>query len=312
MLAGAGSTAFALSEVRGREKPLPFPENQHSLETLTRSVRAVNQFKGRVITMPSKAAFAMVGSFHPEGTTREQVFGKISTLDRREVFKGDSVYHWTGIDVLETRVLLFEGESLTMVEADPETLKEVTRRSVLWDRIAPPRDRGGEATAPETAALRVMFKQRFSATSGVKVAGIAPLPDTWRASPLRQYVVATRIRGFPLLIMECDKSDLSVCRITRQCHLEGSGDLKPEAITGIAVSSKRRLILIGDADGHRLVGFKFHSCYHITRRDTYPLPVRLKELTNVAVDADDRLWVTTDAADDYHNASLFYWEGAGW
>ena len=38
--------------------------------------------------------------------------------------------------------------TLTVHEGDPKTLKSIMRRTVPWDLIVPPRDRGGEATGP--------------------------------------------------------------------------------------------------------------------------------------------------------------------
>lgn len=296
----------------GAPKLLPFPETVQALETLSRGVTAVAVESGRLIIMPREGGYAITTPFHPDGKTREDVFGKLTDSQRLEVAKDAGPFNWTGIVAGTDRVLLLDGESLALFETDPKNLKEIVRRTLPWDMIAPPADRGGEPTKLETASFRTRFKHAFQATNGVKLSGIAPLPDGWRTSKKRQYLAISRIKGFPLLLLECDKAEASSCVVARQCYLEGASDLLADSLTGIAVSEARRLVYIGDRKNMRVAAFKFHSCIHVTRRSDIALPARLKTLTNLAIDADDRLFVTTEIPDDYHNASLFFWPKAAW
>jgi hypothetical protein len=72
------------------------------------------------------------------------------------------------------------------------------------------------------------------------------------------------------------------------------------------------LIVLADGEHQRLFGFKFDSCYNVPKQAEWQLPIKLKPLTNLYIDAADRLWVTTVTRDDYRNASVFYWPTAAW
>jgi hypothetical protein len=302
----------ALGKGVGPARVLPFPEPTQALETLQRAVTAVGVDGDRLIIMPREGAFAIVTPFRPGATTREGVFGKITDSTRQEIAKDEGPFAWTGVILRPNRVMFLDGANLALIESDPKSFKEIVRRSIPWDTLVPPRDRGGEATRPETAALRAAFKRAFVATPGLKLAGMAPLPDAWKTGKKKHYLAATRIKGYPLLMIECDPEDSSSCVVSRQCYLEGATDLLPEAVAGIAIDEKKRLVWIGDRKRMKLAGFMFHSCYHVTRRGDVTLPDRLKTLTNIAIDAERRLFLTTEIPDDYHNSSLFYWPSSQW
>lgn len=303
-----------------QELPLPPPER--SLETVSRGLAAAAVKGGRFVALGDggqAARVAIDGKFDPSGKTREQIFGKLTDQVRREIF-GDKdangsappSFAWRAVDLESVRPLYLDGESLTIHEADPKTLASVMRRSIPWDLAKPPRDRGGEPTTPETNELRDKFKRAFRSTLGLKAAGMAPIPEAWGTSGKRQYLVALRVKGFPLALMECDKEEASSCMLTRHCRVEGAKELAPASISGIAVRPSDRLVLIGDAARHRLVAFKFHSCFSVTRTRELLLPGKLKDLSNVSIDQEGRLWMTTRRPDDYQNASLFYWPAGSW
>lgn len=296
----------------GPARNLPFPEPAQALETLSRTVTAVGIDAGRLIVMPREGSFAIVTPFNPEAKTREQVFGKITDSTRQEIGKDDGPFAWAGVYFPPGRVMVLDGGSLALVEADAKTFKEVVRRSIPWDTIVPPRDRGGEATGPETTALRASFKRAFLGTAGQKLTGMVALPDSWRTGKKKQYLAATRIKGFPLVMIECDPDESSSCVVARQCYLEGATDLSSDMVTGIAIYEKKRQVWIGNRKAMKLHGFMYHSCYHVTRRADLQLPERLKTMTNIAIDGDGRLFLTTEIPDDYYNASLFFWPRAAW
>ncbi len=296
----------------GPARHLPFPEPAQALETLARAVTAVGAEPGRLIVMPREGSFAMVTPFNPDAKTREQAFGKITDSVRQEIGKDDGPFAWAGVFFLPGRVMFLDGSSLALIEADAKTFKEIVRRSMPWDTISPPRDRGGEATGPEVTALRAAFKRAFVATAGQKITGMAALPDAWKTGKKKQYLAATRIKGYPLLLVECDPEEASSCVVARECYLEGASDIAPDSITGIAINEKKRQVWLGDRKAMKLAGFMYHSCHHVTRRGDLQLPDRLKTMTNITLDAEGRLFLTTEIPDDYYNASLFYWPRSAW
>lgn len=313
---GFGLTCAGGALAKGDEpaRMLPFPDEAHSAELLSRSIMALYQGAGKLLAMPEGKGFAVVTSFDPGGTTTEKVFGSLTGMQRLTVVKEDLPSpNWRGIDLLPDRALFFDGAALAWTESDPKSLTEILRRSVPWDTIRPPRDPRGEPTAPETKALQATFKRAWTQALDLKASGIARLPPSWvKAGTKRVYAVALRLKGFPLALMECNEAEPSLCQLTRQCYVEGASDLTPGAVTGVAVSHKRKLILIGDQKNHMIHVLRFDSCYHLPRVKRMALPDRLKALNNLFVDEDDRLWVSTAAPDDYNNASAYYWSSAMW
>lgn len=310
----AGSASAGTGSVKNLEMPPP----ERSLETVHRTVTAVgtSELKDgvqRVVVMPDKQNFLIETSYKPKGTTRAESFGTLLDSRRQSVPAGNLPPDWRAVVFAGARIHLFDGAWLTFVEVDGASFKELTRRTLAWDLIRPPRDRGGEATPGETGELRASFKRRYLSTLGLKITGLARIPAAWEGGKGVRYLAATRIKGFPLLLLECQADELAQCMVARQCYLEGAKDLEPGAVSGIAVSAERKLVLIGDAKQRRLVAFRYQSCYHVPATGAvWELPAKLKGLTNLHVDAQDGLWVTTDGPDDYTAASLYNWPAAAW
>jgi hypothetical protein len=317
--------AKVMAPVPARELPMP-PEHR-TLLTLAPDVGVAARDGARLIVLPRRELWGSTAAFDPTGATREAVFGKVSAMSRQKIYEAETSDHvWVGVDAGANggkSLLLLDGNNFILFQSDPANWKEVLRRTVAWDRALPPRDRGGEATTPETAEMRALLLKQWKGTAGQKIAGMAVLPASWDAGSAksRVYAVATRVAGFPLLLMECDLEDPSSCKVTRACPLgqgeagSAGGAPLPGSVAGVAVdtaSPKERRLLVGDKDAHRIVAYHFASCLGSRRVATYALPPKLKELTNVTTDADGGLWVTTRAADDYLNASVYWWPKGEW
>jgi hypothetical protein len=313
VVAGSGALAAPAAKQGGGVRRLSPPVEQRSLETLEPAPAALHVGPDRVVMVPAGKGIGVVAPFHGAGATREAVFGKLTDGQRLPVAPDAPGRPWRGLDEVGNKILLLDGEDLTMLEADAKTLKEVTRRTIPRDLLRPARDPRGEPTGPVTAALRQKFKAAFLATPPPRITGMARLPEGWAGdAKKRRYALATRVPGFPLLTMACDLEEPSSCSIERQCHLEGAADLAPQHVTGVAVSAADKTILIGDDGRQRVVGFTFHSCYDVARRQEWALPEKLKTLSSLAVDGAGRLWIGTAQADDYLNASLFFWAPDDW
>lgn len=302
----------------GGVKDLAFPADACALETLTHGIVAVGRFDDRVVLLPRGRVFAVTAPFRRDAKTKAEMFGKITEQSKQEIAKAMRVppdVEWRAVDRVLGKGLLLDGSGFYFLETDPATWAEVSRRGVPWDTLKPPRDRGGEGTAGEIARFRAAFASAYQKTMGVKIAGLAPVPTSWRAkgAPGRAYFAATRIAGHPLLELECPSEEPSSCVVSRSCNVEKVGDLRPTDVTGIAVRAAERLILIGDASRKHAVGFKYESCHHVVRtKQEWVFPARLKELTNLSVDADGWLWASSAVPDDYHNASVYCWRPEEW
>lgn len=328
------------------EGELPFPPEAHSLETLERSVTAVYAGADRLLVLPFRKNFGLFVPFraaelhaksasasaHAKGQvsspiTRASVFGQLTDGQRLPILADqDLAPDWRGVDEIlpeatdahlhpAAKLLLVGGEDFMLVEADASTLKEITRRVVPRDLIKPARDPRGEPTAPVIASLRRSFSKAWGATPGIRVAGLARIPISWKLGhDKRRYLAALRVPKYPLVMVECDLVEPSSCLIARHCNLEGAADLEPISISGIGLSQQdgKRLAVIGDARQHRLHIFNFQSCYHVPRIATLKLPARLRPPTNIHVDQSNGLWITTRRPDDYLNASLYFWPRDAW
>lgn len=298
---------------------LPAPVAMQSLETLERKVVAIGEGASGLIIAPEREHFVITTAFSPGGSTRESVFGKL-VENKRVVVDKTERFDWRGFFPLAAgnekgegrRVLAFEGTRLVFFELDAGSLTEIVRRAVPWDHIKPPRDRGGEPTSGETAGFRAAFKKAMRAVKGTKVTGIAQVPEAWIKNNKTNYLLLSRLQKFPLLLAECSKETPSQCMVTRGCSLEGFKGSAIESLAGIGVRSDRREIVLGDPPARRLHILKFDSCYHVAYKESIALPEKIKTLTNISIDRENRLFVTTETPDDYLNASLYFWNKDQW
>ena len=300
-----------------RTQVLPAPTDASSLETLSRGARGFLIEREKVLVLPQNHTAATLAPFDPKGSSREKVFGLFESLQKPVIMVDRDKNQWVHMSRHESgKFMAFDGVQLAWIEMDPG-FKETLRRSVPWDLIRPPRDRGGEPTRSETAEMRQLFFRRFQSTLGLKVSGVVRQPSIKRglskpkANLPTTYLVALRIPQFPLAQMDCDPEEPSLCQLTRSCFVEGGG-IEPSSVTGVAFSSRRDLVLVGDATRRRILGFRFHSCFHVSFETSWSLPPTLKSLSNIHVDEDDRLWISTSEPDDYLNASVFYWNRDLW
>ena len=314
------AAAFGLSTVQAAEPQkksgatgaLSEPILPQSLETIERQVYAVGRTASGLMIAPDRENFVITTPFTASGTSRELTFGKI--LDSKRVPIGDKseLYEWRSFFALENRVLAFEGRLLLLVELDGTTLAEIIRRPIQWDTVRPPRDRGGEATTLETSQFRAAFKKAMNSMKGLKSSGIAPIPKSWINNGKNNYLMLSRLERFPLLLLECDEQTPSSCVVTRGCNVEKKFKTKVDDLRGIGISAERKEIVVGDPIAKQIHAFIFNSCYSIQHTASRALPKKIKTLSSLMVDSEERLFITTDTPDDYLNASLYFWNNAEW
>jgi hypothetical protein len=204
--------------------------------------------------------------------------------------------------------MLLDGVTLEVIGYSLKNQAFMSRHSIVWDSVRPPRDRGGEAGAPETRQFRRKFYDAMSKADESKFVGIAAVPDKWRESADYEYFVATRVRDFPLLILRCTKDDPSRCRVHRSCFVSGLKVTSPGDVAGVGVVESKRVVLIGDRKLHGAHVLRYDSCLSVRKQGEVHFPKRVFEISNIHVDAADRLWATSIRPDDYFNATGFYWD----
>lgn len=297
---------------------LAWPSEKQSLETIETYLSAVWSDGTRIVGVAGGRNTVLDFAFKPDAATRDLVFGKMTDQVRKPLFDKGQVVDWRGIiddASTGTAKLLLLGGDFSIGEVDPVGLREIQRRSVPWDLVKPAADSRGEPTAPETAAMRALIKKRWLVTEEPRVVGITPVPAAWQGKKkdARRFFVATRVRDFPLLELSCRTDEASACVVDRACNLEGAVGLAPESIRGVATSAGSRTLVLGDAVGHRLLFFRYDSCFHVQRtKGEVPLPRKMRRLVNFFVDRDERLYLLADGKDDYLNASLYFWSKNAW
>lgn len=305
------SSAIGLLAQTAQGRILTLPDEASSIESAEADVRSVSFIDQQVFVFLKNPKKILRVSFLPEGNSRESRFGKIVDQERLYL-SGDDTSMWRAVDKVDGRYLMFDGAQLAVSELDPKSHKIVGSRAIPWDLLRPPADRGGEATRSETDETRGRFSKAMLAAPPLKFVGFARVPEAWKlklANGMGQaYLIASRISGFPLLLMECRKDEPSQCLISRYCRLTAPLNIPPEAVSGIGIVPSSKSLIIGDASQHNLVSYKWRSCYAIDRQsESWQLPPQIKNLRGFSIDNDGRLWVASDRQDDYLNASIYFW-----
>jgi hypothetical protein len=285
---------------------LPFPAEIQSIETASRSVSGVTLAGDQLIILTSTKDFLIRLPFTKEN--RNSAWGSLENQMRIKPHK--EIVDFRGAHNLETKLLLLDGTKFELHLVDVKRKQHIMSASPSWDLIRPARDSRGEATAPEVSELRRRFATNFPKANSPRFTGLAALPNGWHKTRQgkTQYLLISRIKDFPLTILECDEEEPASCMLTRNCYLEGAAGLKVDARFGIGISVKRRLVVLGDAEANKLWVFKFSSCFHIPKTKTITIPEKIFTMTNLHIDSEDRLWLTTDKPDNYNNSSLYYWD----
>ncbi len=302
-LASAQTTAAGKKTSKGE---LLFPIEARSFETPDIAISGITSDSSQLFFVVSDRAHVIVTPFHGLKATREESFGAIIASNRHNLVNQPPLTMWQGIAHHAGRIMLLDGRGLRLMNLNTKDFGLVARRSIAWDLIKPPADVKGEPTRVETEQLRGRFRRAYQKAGDIKLSGLT-LFDAKNKNAVK-YLVATKIAGFPVTMMHCGGDDGSLCYLERACNVLSVHDLSPTAVSGVAYSKKRNLLLIGDKARQRILLFKFKSCFDVTRAETLTIPAKIKSLSNLYVDDNDRLWVVASAADDYLNASAYVWE----
>ncbi len=225
---------------------------------------------------------------------------------------GDGV--WTAGVLEGPRTIWLDGKRMRAIVFDPKAGPSAFVQTMVIDKIRPFPDPRGEPTRHEVAITRDKFIKGFRLRIDREIvgAGMVRVPDQWASARVHPFLMATRIPGYPLVTVRCPKEHPGYCEVDRQCFLAGGPDLDKIELAGLGLSQKSRRIVLGDAKGHRILIYRFQSCYHVPFEREITLPKEVKEIRNVMIDPDDRLWLSTRFSDDFHNASVFVWEASAW
>jgi hypothetical protein len=338
------------AEAAGKVRELALPSLKHAQPYIVEDIGALYRNEKELLIFPAKAGNFLTVPYDESATGVTQAFeapAEQLSWDKTRILLPQTVNegHFKGAVSFGNRHLfLLDGIGTRIIVLDKEKKSFLFERSIIMDRVLPPRDSRGEPTAKESAAYRKRFigefraledynKDRYSskqsdidrlketrATTMLTlkalpryfISGIAPLAPGWQKKSGANYLISSQIKGFELMELRCHKEQPGLCETVRGCFLENRGELTAQGIMGIAVSEQRNLLLIGDKVHHEIAVFRYHSCFHVERIGTILLPYYLYELSNIFIDGKDNLWIATRFPDSYHNASLYVWDKKDW
>lgn len=239
-----------------------------------------------------------------------KIFGGYLDSKRIIIPKALGKLRWHSSFIIENKIGFMDGINLQVYYFGVKDNQFIVKKELIWDMIKPPKDRIGEPTQIEINKHRSNFKKHFIKTVGVKIVGISHLEwlDTTNTN---YFIFVSSISGYPFLLGYCDKMSLS-CVIDRFCYVNKFIFKKDGRYRGVGIDTKNQTLIIGDFKDHKLHKFKFNSCLNISYVDSISLPSKIKEISSVYVDQDDNLWVSSIAADNYTNSSVFCWESSKW
>jgi hypothetical protein len=288
---------------------LPAPTENQAVVSVERSQAAILLNGEAIYQTPDRVSYFVQTPFRAEATTRAEIYGDMLDSKRIEVgAEGEKLRPWRGMGTYQNVLLLLDGFALEMIAYSFKSNAFLSRHSIMWDQLKPPRDRGGEAGNPEIQLFRSKFVSAMSKSDEIKFVGMSAVPQKWKETDAAEFFVASRLKDFAVLTMACTDDDPARCRIRRGCMLEGASSLVAEDIAGIGVSEARKLVMIGDRKKHLLHVFRYESCLHMPKIGEIALPKEVFQMSNLHIDAADRLWVTTIRPDNYHNATAFWWQ----
>jgi hypothetical protein len=291
LLQGFGILVWMVSPSFARD--LAFPDERHSLETLESHIRVVYPHKEEALYSISWDGRRLFKTPIEKGQPLRNLL-----KHQRIYFPKDRSLH--GLYPLPDRLwFAWNGAELGISIFNPDFSEEISYRTIIWDRIAPADDPRGVATSIETQIFRKKIKEEFSLTNQM-ILGLAPLsPET--------YILGSSLPSAPVMIMKCDPKELNLCEITRGCSLQSPGfDFSKNS----SMTYDKETQTIYFLQGHEIYSFFFQSCYHVPQNDeVIKLDPKIKKPSGIFWDSqDNRLWVSSEIKDDYHNGSVFYFD----
>ena len=247
-----------------------------------------------------------------EGKTREEKFGLLTDQKRIPLLDAKYPGTWRGAFMIGDRMVAWDASMLQILVMNEKNYKTILSATVPTDLIRPAADRGGEPTTLEIKIERGKFRSISRKIFGMKYTGIAAVPPSWEKGSGANYVVTSKVPGYPLLVMNCRTEDPGSCMMTRHCFMESGPKISPEAVVGVAVMAESKEILIGNSNLNEIDVYKFNSCFDVVWQRKIKLPARLPKISNLTIDAEQRLWVVTPIPDSFTDSNIFYWEKDTW
>ena len=253
---------------------LEFKKITHSQISLTKEISSVFRIENKLYQTSHFNNFVMKVLYNPKPGPNELPFGSLrndtDNMERIVLPKRIGSGYWRGIVPFKNNLMLLEGrKKKVLVYYGKDNFSIFS--DIIIDRFIPAEDSRGKPTQWEIRDSRARFMKSLQKVDGgeVALAGIAPLPKAWGGKEM-DYLVLTRIPSYPLFLMRCNDKDGIVCRFRQSCFVDGLKS--PKTLTGIALSTKRRQLLISYGQEKRIDVFRFNSCFRSRFKKSISLP----------------------------------------
>lgn len=311
--------AFALS--KKSENELTISKIKHFQIAIENGLYSIYRNKDQVATSARIGNFYILSSYDESAKEEDLGFGSLHVptdkSERKSLADGEKERRIRGIVPLDKTWFFLDSKQKQFLLWDSEQSLWLRPSDLVLDLIKPPADPRGEATRREVDELRRSFTKSFSRFKQDEeiVGGLAEVPKFWKDRDGSQFLLLLRIPGTPIMTVKCSGKNYNVCRAMRACFVHGLPSHLTEELYGLAVDPIRKEILIGSPSEMRIMRFKAPSCYHIAHiksEDDISLAEQFKDLSNLFIDQDRNLWITTLRPDFYKNASLFRFDASVW
>lgn len=293
-------------------RELPIPDEVNSAMTIQRSFVGILAEDDHLFLFPEKQQFMVKMPFNPSAKTREEKFGKLTDHLRIPIEGAKYPGDWRGGFRNEKKFIAWDASILQLLVLRLDDFKSIESMTIPSDTIKPAADAQGEPTTNEIQKTQSEFRKATKKVFGTRYTGITEIPAVWEKNGGRKFLITSKIPGFPLILMSCDKNDDATCLVKRRCFLEKGPKSSPGDITGVGVFESSREVLIGNRTLNRIEVYQYRSCFDVVWKRTLELPKRLSKLTNLHIDKGGRLWVSTQYPDSYSDANLYYWDRDAW
>ena len=298
----APTSSLALEPAQAALQPIL----ENSVETIEEGVVGLGLCEKNLWILPENQVFVVKTPFDDTKKDRKGRFGTFLDSKRITIPKIlPSTFHGFSCD--KDYYYFLDGKNIEVLKVDKD-LAYHGARSIIWDRVKPPKDVRGEPTEFETQRLRKNFHTAMNnAMTAEKrpIVSWAPIPENWHERKTSDYMVLSSLAEYPFLLMSCHEDDKANCALSRACFVESPVDVSQAIGLGL---TKDRKIKVAYSKGHVIQTFYFKSCFQITALDMQVVSKEIKPLSGLYIDPFGHLWLSSLIKSDASNASLFLFD----
>ena len=180
---------------------LPLPDESHAALTIERSLYGGFASLDFLFVFPGKLDHFVRMPLKFDASDREVRFGKTTDHQRIPIQGSQYPGDWRGAFQNGDQFVLIDASMLQLLAIRSKDYKTIMSVTVPADLLKPAADKAGEPTTVEVQKSRKRFHDSSRKIFGSRYVGFAEIPDAWEKGDTRDFLVASRVPGFPLLLI---------------------------------------------------------------------------------------------------------------